>query len=147
MQASKTKHYFNLIQLKNSSVNRWRYAHVVGVCQPLPKGHKMNFKTLTATALIAGFFATGVFAQAPASTPAPAPAAAPAKAAVMADKAAIKADKEKLATDKKANADPAIIKADKEKLKADKAQAKKDHVAAREAKKEHAAAPVAAPAK
>ena len=45
----------------------------------------MNFKTLTATALIAGFFATGVFAQAPALTATPAPAVSPAKAAVMAD--------------------------------------------------------------
>ena len=67
----------------------------------------MNFKSLTATALIAGLFSVGAFAQ-PAATPAatatPAPAATP--AAPAADKAAMPAQTGKVAA-------PAV---DKEKI-------------------------------
>jgi hypothetical protein len=108
-----------------------------GYQQP-PERQHMNFKTLTATALIAGLFSAGAFAQ-PATPTTPAAPATPAASAakspvIAADKAAVKADKEKLATDKAVNAPAATIKADKEQLKTDKTKAKKDRAAARSTK-------------
>lgn len=102
----------------------------------------MNFKPLTATALISGLLTMGAFAQnaMPSKGVATAPSPTAAQTATN-EKAPVKAGKEKLATGKASGASATVVQPTMEELKANTEKAKKELAAAEAAKKAKAAAP------